>query len=46
MLSIATQFFKGKDGISHQEFNSHLENSQNVDDDHNTRGCEVSWEYS
>ena len=36
MLSMITQFIKGKDGISHHEFDRYLGRPQNVDDDHNT----------
>ena len=36
MLSMKTQLSRGKDGISHHEFDSHLRRSQNVDDDHNS----------
>ena len=34
--SMITQFIKGKDGISHQEFYRYLGRAQNVHDDHDT----------
>ena len=36
MLSMITQSSRGKDGISHHEFDCYPGRAQNVDDDHDT----------